>query len=166
MRQTETHATASYAKRAAALIMAVVTFRLENECYAVPIGQVQEVIMCRDIAKSFEMPEHVVGIYNLRGTIIPIVDLKLRLGISSEAAAEQQILICKVHGCVVGFIVDEVIQVMKIPKSQIKPAPASLSARAPNHIIGIAALTGGLTTIIDISAGIAPVGSEPSIEEE
>jgi purine-binding chemotaxis protein CheW len=165
MRTTETHATASYAKRAAAMIMPVVTFRLEKECYGVPIGQVQEVILCRDIAKSFEMPEHIVGIYNLRGTIIPIVDLKQRLGIPSQPSGEQQILICKVHGCVVGFIVDEVIQVMKIPKVQIKPAPASLSAKAPNHIIGIAALEGGLTTIIDIAAGVAPVSADPTIQE-
>jgi purine-binding chemotaxis protein CheW len=84
MRPTEAHGTATYAKRAAALVMQVVTFRLLDERYAVPIGQVQEVILCRDVARSFEMPDDVVGIYNLRGSIIPIVDLRRRLGLSGE----------------------------------------------------------------------------------
>src|SRR3954469_5547831 len=130
MRPTESHATSSYAKRAASLVMQVVTFRIESERYAVPIGQVQEVIMCRDIAKSFEMPDEVVGIYNLRGAIIPIVELRKRLGVSGAPASDQQILICRVRGCVIGFIVDEVLQVIKIPRAEIKPPPASLAARA------------------------------------
>jgi purine-binding chemotaxis protein CheW len=155
MTPTESHGTATYAKRAASLVMQVVTFRLLDERYAVPIGQVQEVIMCRDIAKSFAMPDEVLGIYNLRGAIIPIVELRKRLGVAGAAADDQQILICRVRGCVIGFIVDEVLQVVKIPRADIKPPPASLAAKAPEHIIGIAANADGLTTIIDIAAGAA-----------
>jgi len=165
MKANEVPATATYAKRAASLVMQVVTFRLLNERYAVPIGQVQEVIMCRDIAKSFKMPDDVVGIYNLRGAIIPIVDLRKRLGVSGAIAAQQQILICRVRGCVIGFIVDEVLQVMKIPRAEIKPAPASLAARAPEHILGVAARADGLTTIIDIAAGTATDSAALTIQE-
>jgi purine-binding chemotaxis protein CheW len=165
MRPTESHGTATYAKRAASLVMQVVTFRLLRERYAVPIAQVQEVIMCRDIARSFEMPDEVVGIYNLRGAIIPIVELRKRLGVTGEEATDRQILICRVRGCVIGFIVDEVLQVMKIPRSEIKPPPASLSAKAPEHIIGIAAAADGLTTIIDIAAG-SPVETGTDAEQE
>jgi len=143
----------------------VVTFRLEKEFYGVPIVQVQEVIICKDIAKSFEMPAHVVGIYNLRGSIIPVVDLKSRLGIPHHTTDEQQILVCRVQGSIVGFIVDEVVQVLKIPRDQIKPPPTTLSANASHHIIGIAALPSGLTTIIDIVAGSSLAGSEIPSEE-
>jgi purine-binding chemotaxis protein CheW len=165
MRPTESHGTATYAKRAASLVMQVVTFRLLDERYAVPIGQVQEVIMCRDIARSFEMPDEVVGIYNLRGAIIPIVELRKRLGVTGEPAPEQQILICRVRGCVIGFIVDEVLQVVKIPRADIKPAPSTLAAKAPEHIIGIAAHADGLTTIIDIAAG-SPVDATTTTDQE
>jgi len=145
--------------------MAVVTFRLEKELYGVPIAQVQEVIICKDIAKSFEMPEHVVGIYNLRGSIIPVIDLKSRLGMSNQATGEQQILVCRVQGSIVGFIVDEVVQVLKIPRDQLKPPPTTLTSKTSYRIIGIAALPNGMTTIIDIVAGVSPASAEPSVEE-
>jgi purine-binding chemotaxis protein CheW len=162
MRPTESHGTATYAKRAAALVMQVVTFRLLQERYAVPIGQVQEVILCRDVARSFEMPDEVVGIYNLRGAIIPIVDLRRRLGVEGESSGEQQILVCRVKDCVVGFIVDEVLQVMKIPRAEIKPPPSTIIAKAPEHIVGITAQGSTLITIIDIAAGLARETDQPN----
>jgi purine-binding chemotaxis protein CheW len=155
MPSAENTGTATYAKRAAAQVMQVVTFRLLNEHYAVPIGQVQEVILCRDIARSFEMPDDVVGIYNLRGSIIPIVDLRKRMGVGGDAPDGRQILVCRVRDCIIGFIVDEVIQVRRIPRSEIKPAPASVITKAPDHIIGIAVCDGSLTTILDIATGFA-----------
>jgi chemotaxis signal transduction protein len=62
---------------------------------------------------------------------------------------------------VVGFIVDEVLQVMKIPRAEIKPPPTTVVAKAPEHIIGISAQGGKLITIIDIAAGMAPDATEP-----
>ncbi len=149
----ENTGTASFAKRAASMVLQVVTFSLQGERYAVPIAQVQEVILCQDIARSFEMPDDIVGIYNLRGTIIPIIDLRRRLNVGGTPPEQQQILVCRLLTGVVGFIVDEVHQVMKIPRSDIKQPPQTITTRAREQIIGIAAIDGRLMTIIDIAAG-------------
>jgi purine-binding chemotaxis protein CheW len=160
---SDNHATASFAKRAASLVLQVVTFSLQGERYAVPISQVQEVILCQDIARSFEMPDDIVGIYNLRGTIIPIVDLRRRLNVGGAPPELQLILVCRLHTGVVGFIVDEVHQVLKIPRSEIKQPPQTITARTREQIIGIATLDQRLVTIIDIAAGERPA-SEPVSE--
>lgn len=158
--------TASHTKQAAAQHLQVVTFRLRPEHYAVPIAQVQEVILCRDVARSFEMPVDVVGIYNLRGTIIPIVDLRKRLGVPGAPEERQQILICRVRDCVIGFVVDEVLQVTKIPHREIQQPPPSITARAPEHIIGISSQRGMLITILDIAARLSDPASTTAAQEE
>jgi purine-binding chemotaxis protein CheW len=111
------------------------------------------------------MPDDVVGIYNLRGSIIPIVDLRRRLGLSGEPRGPQQILVCRVRDSVVGFIVDEVLNVTKIPRAEIKAPPASVAAQAPEHIVGIAAHGDALLTIIDIAAGYAPEAGTSDTQE-
>lgn len=154
MRTNPEHvATASHAKRTASVVLQVVTFSVQGERYAVPITQVQEVILCQDIAKSFEMSDDIVGVYNLRGTIIPIIELRRRLNVGGTPPALQLILVCRLPNGVAGFIVDEVHQVMKLGRSDIQQPPQTISPRAREQIIGIVPLAGRLVTIIDIAAG-------------
>jgi len=148
--------------------MAVVTIRLGTEFYGVPIAQVQEVIPCSDVAKPFApyaMSEHVVGIYNLHGVVIPIVDLKARLGLAHQVDAEQQILVCRVQRSLVGFIVDEVVQVVKIPRHLIKPPSPTQNSTAARHTIGVATLASGPMIIIDLAPGLAPERASSPFDE-
>ncbi len=144
--------TAMIRSRSSNLLMQVVIFRLDQERYAVPINQVQEVMICSQVARAFEMPHGIVGILNLRGTIIPIGDLRQRLGVIGQPPEEQQILVCRLDPGVSGFIVDEVLQVMKIPRQDIKAPPASITAHAPVPVLGVATVGSRLITIIDLAA--------------
>jgi purine-binding chemotaxis protein CheW len=133
-------------------MLRVVAFRLHDQRYAVPMGEVLEVIASHDAERAFPTPGDLVGVYDLRGEPIPIVDLRRRFGIGGELGGDRQVLICRVKDCVVGFLVDEVLHVMKVPRAQIGAPPAAIAAIAPGHVIGVTSQDGVPTTIIGIAA--------------
>ena len=103
----------------------VVVFRLDNEEFGAPIASVQEIVRVpEELVRVPQAPSFVEGVINLRGTVLPVIDLRLRLGLKQVERTDRQrimvFLICDVR---TGFIVDEVAEVLKIPKSAIEPAP-------------------------------------------
>ncbi len=103
----------------------VVVFRLDREEYGVPIASVQEIVRVPDeLTHVPKAPAFVEGVINLRGVVLPVVDLRRRLGLSSVERSEgQRVMVFLIQGARTGFIVDSVAEVLKIHKSAIEPAP-------------------------------------------
>ncbi|MBK1720691.1 chemotaxis protein CheW [Thiocystis violacea] len=118
----------------------VVVFRLDKEEFGVPIESVQEIVRVpEELTHVPKAPAFVEGVINLRGTVLPVIDLRRRLGLPSvERSDRQRVMVFLIEGARTGFIVDSVAEVLKIPKSAIEPAPrlsgeqAKLLARMAN----------------------------------
>jgi purine-binding chemotaxis protein CheW len=103
----------------------VVVFRLNKEEFGVPIASVQEIVRVpEELVRVPKAPSFVEGVINLRGTVLPVIDLRLRLGLKQvERSDRQRIMVFLISNVRTGFIVDQVAEVLRIPKSAIEPAP-------------------------------------------
>jgi purine-binding chemotaxis protein CheW len=119
----------------------VVVFRLGDEEFGVPIMSVQEIVRVPEsLTRVPRTPEFVEGVINLRGTVLPVIDQRKRLGMDSIARCDsQRILVYMLGGLRTGFIVDSVAEVLRIPRQHIVPAPA-LSAEQSQLIARVANL--------------------------
>jgi len=134
----------------------VVTFCLiggqKKEDYAIPIEQVREIRAVESITNIPNAKSYVKGIMNLRGLIIPVIDVKEKLGLSSEGevnSSKQRILVIEVNGTQTGLLVDEVDQVMRIQTKDLESAPQTV-LESHNYIKGIAKLNQKLVILIDV----------------
>jgi purine-binding chemotaxis protein CheW len=102
-----------------------VVFRLMNEEYGVPISSVQEIVRVpEELTRVPKTPDFVEGVVNLRGVVLPVVDQRRRFGLPSmERNDRQRIMVYTIRGVRTGFIVDQVLEVMRIPASVIGPSP-------------------------------------------
>jgi len=103
----------------------VVVFRLDKEEFGVPIESVQEIVRVPDVLTHVpKAPPFVEGVINLRGAVLPVIDLRRRLGLPSVARSDRQrVMVFLIEGMRTGFIVDSVAEVLKIHKSAIEAAP-------------------------------------------
>lgn len=103
----------------------VVVFRLDSEEFGVPIDSVQEIVRVPETLTHVpKAPAAVEGVINLRGTVLPVVDLRRRLGLPTvERNDGQRIVVFLIRGVRTGFIVDAVAEVLKVPRQAIEPAP-------------------------------------------
>ena len=103
----------------------VVIFRLGKEEFGAPIASVQEIVRVPEqLIRVPKAPSFVEGIINLRGTVLPVIDLRLRLGLHQvERTDRQRIMVFLISDVRTGFIVDQVAEVLRIPKGAIEPAP-------------------------------------------
>jgi len=103
----------------------VVVFRLSSEEFGVPIESVQEIVRVPELLTHVpHAPDAVEGVINLRGSVLPVVDLRRRLGMATVARNDgQRIMVFMIAGVRTGFIVDAVAEVLKVPRSAIEPAP-------------------------------------------
>jgi purine-binding chemotaxis protein CheW len=103
----------------------VVVFRLDKEEFGVPIDSVQEIVRVPDeLTHVPKAPPFVEGVINLRGSVLPVIDLRRRLGMPViERSDGQRVMVFLISGMRTGFIVDSVAEVLKIHKSVIEPAP-------------------------------------------
>jgi purine-binding chemotaxis protein CheW len=103
----------------------LVVFRLGREEFGVPIGSVQEIVRVPDALTHVpRAPAFVEGVINLRGSVLPVIDLRRRLGLAStERCDRQRIMVFLIDGVCTGFIVDSVAEVLKVERRAIEPAP-------------------------------------------
>ena len=131
------------------------SFRLGSEDYGIDILRVQEIRGYEAPTRMAGAPEFVLGVLNLRGVIVPIVDLRLRFGIEPRLDALTVSVILNVNGRTVGIVVDSVSDVMELAPAQIKPAPAFGGSLDTGHIVGIATVKQGdgqrLIILLDIT---------------
>lgn len=132
-------------------ILQLVTFTLGNEDYAVDILKVQEINRMTEIAKVPNSPAYVEGVINLRGRVIPVVNLRSRFGLGDKENDERsRIMIMDIQGITLGVVVDSVSEVLRIPSNTVEPAPNMASEIGTEFIRGIAKLDDRLIILIDM----------------
>ncbi|MFA6450468.1 MAG: chemotaxis protein CheW [bacterium] len=130
-----------------------VFFLLTSEKYAVRIDSVQEIIKPKEITEIPHTPAYLRGVVNLRGKIVPVIDLRLRFGLPGcELAKAARIVVVRRQDQVLGLLVDAVLAVQPIPDSKIEPVPDILSGPvSSNFFEGIANLDNVMVAIIDLA---------------
>jgi purine-binding chemotaxis protein CheW len=128
----------------------LVIFELGNETYGVDIAIVEGIIKMQDITRLPHAPEYVEGIINLRGSILPVINLEKRLGMSPrEQTNATRIIIILMGEAKVGMIVNSVSEVLMIEDSIIEIAPALVSSTKTEFITGIAKIDTRLVFLLD-----------------
>jgi len=128
-----------------------VTFKLENETYGIDVMQVREVLRYSDVSPVPGAPGYVLGIINLRGNVVAIVDTRSRFGLPPhEPDDASRILILEAgENHVVGFLVDSVSEVAELRSSEMEPAPDTGSGEASRFITGLSNRKDGLLILVD-----------------
>jgi purine-binding chemotaxis protein CheW len=116
----------------------VVCFRLGRDTYALDIMRVREIVKLQKLSGLPEAPAFVEGVINLRGSIIPVVDLRKRFGLSEIGfSGENRLLITVVAHQLVGLIVDAVTEVVTIPMRGLRPPPSVVKVAGYRYLIGV-----------------------------
>ncbi len=137
-------AAAGSTARALPLPSEFLTFRLGEEEYGIDILRVQEIRSYEQPTRIANAPAFIKGVVNLRGVIVPIIDLRLKLGCEkAEYNTFTVVVVLNVKGRVVGAVVDSVSDVLELTREQIKPAPSLNSGVDGNYITGIGAVKTG-----------------------
>jgi purine-binding chemotaxis protein CheW len=128
-----------------------VTFSLNNEMYAIDAMHVQEIIELVNITKVPHLPEFLKGVINLRGTIIPVVDLKLKFGMTADGYKKHTcVIVTGFSGGVMGLIVDSVSDVLYIPDKSIASTPSFGTRINTDFIKGMARINDDLSIVLDV----------------
>jgi purine-binding chemotaxis protein CheW len=132
-------------------VIQLVTFRLQDETYGINVMHVQEVLRITEIAPVPGAPEYVLGIINLRGNVVTVIDTRLRFGLPDDEATDaSRIVIIESDKQVVGIMVDAVAEVVELKESQIDAAPNVGNEESSRYIQGIATLEKGLLIVVDL----------------
>lgn len=128
------------------------TFSLAEETYGVEILKVREIIGMMDITSVPRAPAHVRGVINLRGKVIPVIDLRMRFSLPTvEATDETCIIVVMVGNVEMGVIVDKVCEVLDIVGENIEDAPSFGSTVDTSFILGMGKSDGKVTILLDIT---------------
>ena len=129
----------------------LVTFRLGSGEYAIDIMQAKEIIKMEKITLIPNAPDFVEGVINLRGNIIPIIDLKKRFNLEEiEGDKNTGIIIVKIEDVDMGIIIDSISKVVSISNSDIQPPPPMLSGIGQKYIKGVGKLEDKLLVVLDL----------------
>ncbi len=128
-----------------------VTFQLEEETYGINVMQVQEVLRYSEIAPVPGAPDYVLGIINLRGNVVTVIDTRLRFGLpENEITDNTRIVIIESDKQVIGILVDSVAEVVYLKKSEIDSAPNVGTEESARFIQGVSNRDGELLILVDL----------------
>lgn len=129
----------------------LVVFDLASEAYGVDIGTVREIIRLQEITHVPNAPDFVEGVINLRGKVIPVVDLRKRFGVAvGEQTAESRIVVVDIAGEDIGVMVDAVAEVLRIAADSVESAASIITTADSYYILGIAKLGEQLIILLDL----------------
>ncbi len=132
-------------------LLQLVTFSIGEEEFGVNILKVQEIIRTMEITKVPRAPEFVVGVINLRGKVIPIIDLRRRFGLAFKAPDKNtRIIVIEINSIIVGFVVDAVSEVLRIPTSTVEPPPPVVAGVDSDYVSGVGKLHDRLLILLDL----------------
>lgn len=128
-----------------------VTFQLEHETYGIDVMQIREVLRSPEISPVPGAPSYVLGIINLRGNVVAIIDTRSRFGLPSHEEIDDasRILILEAGDYVVGFLVDSVSEVAELKNEEIESAPDTGSGDSSRFISGLYNRKEGLLILVD-----------------
>jgi purine-binding chemotaxis protein CheW len=137
------------------------TFALHGEFYGIDVLKVREIIRLTEITAVPQMPAYVRGVINLRGKIIPVMDLRLRFGFADAPSTDQtcivvvQVKLPDGKSTQMGLVVDGVEEVVNIAASDIEETPDFGGDISASYIVGMAKIKGAVKTLLDIDSVIA-----------
>lgn len=127
-----------------------VCFRLGGQEFAIPIGDVKETIRPRPVTPVFHTPDFVLGLVNLRGEVVAVLDVARILGLGpTDIGSESRIVVVK-RGPKAGIVVDALSEVRTIDPEEIRPPPATLDRQIALYLRGVVALEAGPVAVIDL----------------
>ncbi|RVT46931.1 chemotaxis protein CheW [Rheinheimera sediminis] len=134
------------------LVLQWVTFKLQEETYGINVMQVQEVLRYTDIAPVPGAPDYVMGIINLRGNVVTVIDTRSRFGLApSEVTDNSRIVIIESERQVIGIMVDSVAEVVYLKQSEIDTAPNVGTDESAKFIQGVSNRDGELLILVDLN---------------
>lgn len=140
----------------------LVVFKLGREEYGVSILQVQEIKRITEITRVPHTPDYIKGVINLRGSVLPVIDLKKRLNLPQQASTEDtRIIIVKVEELSIGMVVDAVSEVLTISQQNIDSPEVVAGSVSANYLSGVGKLEDRLLILLNLEA-IIGAGSEAS----
>ena len=137
------------------------TFVLGHEFYGLAVLKIREIIRMLDITAVPQMPEYVRGVINLRGKVIPVIDLRIKFGLSQASTTERTcIIVVQVIGAsgtpsLMGLVVDAVEEVVTLVPADIEPTPDFGTSLKTEYILGMAKVKGTVKTLLDIDRVVA-----------
>lgn len=137
------------------------TVVLDNEAYGIAVLKVREIIRMQKITPVPQMPAFVKGVINLRGRVIPVVDLRVKFGLKAEFAERTCIVVVQVklpteQIVQMGLIVDSVEEVVTLTNEEIEPTPDFGTKIDTSYLLGMAKVKGQVKTLLDIDRVVAP----------
>ncbi|MDX9857019.1 MAG: chemotaxis protein CheW [candidate division Zixibacteria bacterium] len=144
-------------------LLQLVSFNIGSEEFGVDILKVQEINRMVDITKVPQAPHYVEGVINLRGKVIPIIDLRKRFSLEVKAHDKNtRIVVVDIGGNIMGMIVDAVSEVLRLPSDTIEPPPELVTGINSEYIKGVAKLEDRLLIFLDLSK-VIDVGEVASL---
>ena len=149
------------ASAATSLAGKYLTIALADEAYGIGVLKVREIIRLQKITPVPQLPGYVKGVINLRGRVIPIVDLRVKFGLKAEFAERTCIVVVQVklpteQTVQMGLIVDSVEEVVTLNASEIEPTPDFGARVDTSYLLGMAKVKGTVKTLLDIDRVVAP----------
>lgn len=137
------------------------TFGLDREDYGLEILKVREIIGMMDITPVPRTPEFVCGVINLRGNVIPVIDLRAKFGMQpAERTNQTCIIVVDVDALEIGIVVDHVSEVLDVASQEIEEAPSFGVSVDTDFILGMGKTQGRVTILLDISKVLSDQGTE------
>lgn len=135
----------------------LIGFSLAEQEYAIPIEKIQEIVILASITRAPQVADYVEGVSNLRGTIIPVINLRKLFAIEPKPIdKESRTIVLNVGSRIMGCIVDSVTQVLRIPRAEIQPAPDLVAGANQSYLSGFAKLDERLLILLDVDELLAP----------
>lgn len=129
----------------------LVVFELAKEFYGINIAVVESIIKMQSITQLPQTPAYIKGVTNLRGTVLPVIDLRIRFGLESQPDTRQTRVIIVTMGSIkVGLMVDGVSEVMRVSDESIEPLPPMVNSINADFLKGIARLEDHLIILLDV----------------
>jgi purine-binding chemotaxis protein CheW len=131
--------------------MQCVTFELEDETYGINVMQVQEVLRETEVAPVPGAPHYVIGIINLRGNVVSVIDARIRFGLSTiERTDMTRIIVIEAQQQIIGILVDSVAEVVDVKMSEIETAPNVGNGDSSRYIDGVVSRDDKLLILVDL----------------
>jgi purine-binding chemotaxis protein CheW len=131
-------------------ILQLVGFVVGEEEFAIPILTIQEIIKPIEYTRVPRTPSHVLGVFNLRGSVIPLIDLRMKFGVPANKSEDMRYIVLKDGDEIAGFVIDRLNQALRIHKNQIDPAPEA-TTQEKSLIEGVGKQNDKIITILRVA---------------
>ncbi len=129
----------------------LVSFTLGDGAFCAPTDRVREIVRVHHLTRIPQAPPHVRGVQNLRGTVLPVLELRTRLGLSpAQVTDASRVVVAEAQGRLVGLLVDGVQRVTAQPRASVKPPPKEVQGQLSAYVVGVVTLEGRTTLLLDL----------------